>query len=351
MSTDALVHQPKDLAVTQEQVNIARATVANGLNDDQFAVYLYNCQRQGVHPLDGLIVPIIRKDDGKEKLTFVTTVDLLRSRAAETNEYAGSDDPTFEYAENNRPTAATVTVWRFVQGQKCSFTATARYDEYFPGEKQGFMWKSKPHVMLGKCAEGLALRKAFPKQLAGLYLEEELQKEVDKPRERKPAPPPVGNVKCSECNATGGHLPKCSKRQQQASKDEPTVCASCGKTGSHEATCKYAAKSAVVEGEVVSDLTKAALMILKVEDLLKKADAKGKREPYLRISVVTPSNEEFMLYYWHETARPYLTNKEAEGKTMLCEYKSGGQYKSLENVIELNGVAFRDNKPVVEEEL
>jgi hypothetical protein len=35
------------------------------------------------------------------------------------------------------------------------------------------MWKSKPYVMLAKCAEALALRKGFPGQLQGLYLGEE----------------------------------------------------------------------------------------------------------------------------------------------------------------------------------
>jgi len=258
MSTEALAVQPKDLAITSEQVKIARDTVAKGLDDNQFAVYLYNCQRQGVHPLDGLIVPVLRKDeDGTKKLTFVTTVDLLRSRAAETDDYAGSDDPVFEYSaggggEPPRPIAATVTIWKFVHGEKCAFTATARYDEYYPGEKQGFMWRSKPHVMLGKCAEGLAIRKAFPKQLAGLYLEEELAKENKPARTSKPAEKPVGNVKCSQCNAIGGHLPSCLTKkapvaEQASPKEDNVMCGDCGVVNGHKADCKYAKKEGAGE--------------------------------------------------------------------------------------------------------
>jgi hypothetical protein len=68
---------------------------------------------------------------------------------------------------------ARVTVYRLVQGQRGAFSATARWTEYKPDED--FMWKKMPHVMLAKCAEALALRKAFPKQLAGLYVKEEME--------------------------------------------------------------------------------------------------------------------------------------------------------------------------------
>ena len=122
----------KELVVTLEQQTIARNTVAKGLSDDEFAVYLYNCQRQNIHPLDGLLVPISRNDSdgGGKRLTFVTTVDLLRSRAADTGDYAGNEDPVFENLEGAKnPLAATVVVSKFVRGEKCHFTATARWGE------------------------------------------------------------------------------------------------------------------------------------------------------------------------------------------------------------------------------
>jgi hypothetical protein len=67
-----------------------------------------------------------------------------------------------------------VTVYKMIAGQRCPFTATARWDQYYPGDSQGFMWRKMPHLMLGKCAEGLALRKAFPAELAGAYVKEEM---------------------------------------------------------------------------------------------------------------------------------------------------------------------------------
>jgi hypothetical protein len=74
---------------------------------------------------------------------------------------------------------ATVTVYRLTRGTRYAYSATARYNEYVPDPgpngRGDVMWKRMPHVMLGKCAEALALRKAFPQQLGGLYVKEELE--------------------------------------------------------------------------------------------------------------------------------------------------------------------------------
>lgn len=168
--TTALVesHAP---TVTTEQLDLIKRTIAKDATPDELKLYLYDCARQGVHPLDKLIH--FTKRSGK--YTPITSIDFMRIRASETGEYAGSDDavffPAYETA-NSTPDAATVTVWRLVQGQRCPFVATARWAEYKPD--QDFMWKKMPHTMLAKCAEALALRKGFPKQLAGLYAKEEM---------------------------------------------------------------------------------------------------------------------------------------------------------------------------------
>ncbi len=182
--------QLQKVEITSDQLTLARNTVANGLQDAEFELFLYDCKRQGVHPLDRLLIPVVTLDDkGVRHLSMWTTIDLLRSRAAESGEYAGSEDAQFEYLEGaTNPQSATVSVYRLVQSQRCMFTATARWSEYFPGDKRGFKWKQSPHIMLGKCAESLALRKAFPKQLASLYAQEELERAESQP---EPAQEPI----------------------------------------------------------------------------------------------------------------------------------------------------------------
>jgi phage recombination protein Bet len=190
--TTAIELSQEKLAITNEHKDLARKTIAKDLSEAEFSLYLYECNRQGIHPLDRMLIPIKRNDTeaGEKRLTFITTIDLFRSRAADSGDYAGNEDPTFDYLDGaTNPQSATVIVWKMVQGQKCPFTATARWKEYYPGDKQGFMWRAKPHVMLGKCAEALALRKAFPKQLAGLFVAEELERPDDAEPEREPIQP------------------------------------------------------------------------------------------------------------------------------------------------------------------
>jgi hypothetical protein len=86
---------------------------------------------------------------------------------------AGSDDAAF--TDDGHGLAASVSVYRMTQGQRFAYTATARWSEYCPPSGQDHMWQKMPHTMLAKCAEALALRKAFPRQLAGLYASEEME--------------------------------------------------------------------------------------------------------------------------------------------------------------------------------
>lgn len=175
--TTAIAERPA--ALPKDQLELVRRTVANGATNDELALFLYDCERRGIHPLDKLLH--FTKRGGK--YTPVTSIDFMRAQAAMSGEMAGSEDPVFGFDEGEEPSGkpdrATVTVYRMTQGQRFPYTATARWTEYCPDNGQ--MWKRMPHTMLGKCAEALALRKAFPQQLAGLYSREEMD-QADAPQ-------------------------------------------------------------------------------------------------------------------------------------------------------------------------
>lgn len=187
---ESKVEVPADFKskLTKNQIELVKRTIAKGASDDELKMFLYVCQRTGLDPFTKQIHLVPRWDSranggrGGEVRTPITGIDGLRSIAERTGVYAGNDDPTFD--DESKPNKATVTVYKVVQGQRYGFTATARWSQYFPGEKQGFMWNKMPHLMLGKCAEALALRKAFPTVMSGLYVAEEIGQVV----EAKPEP-------------------------------------------------------------------------------------------------------------------------------------------------------------------
>jgi len=156
-------------AWTQEQVDLIKRTVAKDTTNDELALFLHAAKRSGLDPLAKQIHCVKRKGG----MAIQTAIDGYRLIADRTGKYAGNDDPVFDDEKN--PKKASVTVYKIVGGQRCAFTATARWDQYFPGEAQGFMWKKMPHLMLGKCAEALALRKAFPAEMSGIYTNEEME--------------------------------------------------------------------------------------------------------------------------------------------------------------------------------
>lgn len=164
--------------LTPAKIKLLADTVARGADQNELALFLHVCQRTGLDPFMKQIYLVKRFDtqSGEAHGVIQVGIDGLRAIAERSGEYAGSDEPIFEYAagDNKKPIKATVSVYRLVGGERVKFTASARWDEYYPGEKQGFMWRKMPHNMLGKCAEALALRKAFPQAMSGLYVHEEM---------------------------------------------------------------------------------------------------------------------------------------------------------------------------------
>jgi|SRR5262245_318889 len=169
--------------VTPDQIELIKQTVAQGASNANLQLYLYDCARRGVHPLDRQI----HFSQRNGRYTPLVSIDFLRSRAAMTGEMAGSDDAAYRVNPDDLgvPLSATVTVYRLTNGQRYAYSATARFEEYKaepgPNNRGDAMWRTKPFLMIGKCAEALALRKAFPQDLSGLYTPEEMDADLASP--------------------------------------------------------------------------------------------------------------------------------------------------------------------------
>lgn len=170
--------------ITPEQVDLVKSVVFKGATDEELKLFFFECRRRGVHPLDRLIHPVVRKDkDGTRRVSFQTSIDLFRSEAEGTGEYRGQKDVEYgnmvewDKIDKKVPEWAKATIKRYDEhtNEIIEVSAQAYWEEYYPGEQLGFQWRKMPRLMLGKCAEALALRKAFPRKLAGLYTFEEMQ--------------------------------------------------------------------------------------------------------------------------------------------------------------------------------
>ncbi len=146
-------------------------------------------------------------------VTAQVGIDGFRLTAQRAGGYAGSDDAVFEYDENDKPIKATTTVYRMVEGTRCSFTASARWVEYY--NATGGQWDRMGHVMLAKCSEALALRKAFPAELSAVHTPEEMD-QADRTQKNKSiqdkvleGAPPI-ETKGKVIDETSDEMPKCT---------------------------------------------------------------------------------------------------------------------------------------------
>lgn len=201
------------LAVTQDQAfwDEKQIAVLNQLGLQEaskadLALFLSYAQRTGLDPFSRQIYMIGRFDgrSGGKRFTIQASIDGLRIVAQRSGEYAGQTEPmwcgadgvwTDVWLSSEAPAAAKVGVYR--QGFVEPLVAVARYESYCPRDKNGNpsgLWKQMPDVMLAKVAEALALRKAFPNDLSGLYAAEEMD-QADKPKSQaQEQPQPMKRV-------------------------------------------------------------------------------------------------------------------------------------------------------------
>lgn len=148
--------------------------LTNASNGD-LAVFLHYAQRTGLDPFARQLYMIERGG----RYTIQASIDGLRIVAQRSGEYAGQVGPywcgedgawTDIWLEKTPPMAAKVGVLR--KGFIEPLWAVAKFDGYNANSP---IWKKMPDLMIAKCAEALALRKAFPNDLSGIYTAEEME--------------------------------------------------------------------------------------------------------------------------------------------------------------------------------
>lgn len=185
----ALAIRDDQTGFDNNQIAVLRAAgVDEDVADAELAAFLHVCQRRALDPFTKQIYLIGRWDNQKRRKVYAhqTSIDGFRLIARRSADKAGIDyeyEDTIWYADdgstheawlwNTPPAAAKVVV---VRGGR-RFDAVARFGAYAQRKKDGALsgqWGSMPEVMIAKCAEALALRKAFPEDLSGLYTSDEM---------------------------------------------------------------------------------------------------------------------------------------------------------------------------------
>jgi phage recombination protein Bet len=191
--------------ISPGQLALIRRTLAADCNDDEFELFISMAKGLGLNPVKGQIYAFVfnKKDPKKRKLSIVTGIRGLQTIAKRTGNYRpDSEEAVVTYdASLVSPTnpkgivKATARVWNYVHGEWFPVAGVAYWDEFAPlkqewgpdpetGERRPLpgrftlegKWPEMPVLMIQKCAEAQALRRAFPDEMTGLLEESEIDR-------------------------------------------------------------------------------------------------------------------------------------------------------------------------------
>jgi phage recombination protein Bet len=225
----ALALSPDQTEWTEPQTAaLAQLGIADAPAGDQL-VFLHYAQRTGLDPFARQIYMIGRKEWNPRtkqetyKYTIQAGIDGLRVIAERTGRYEGrtpiswcGEDGVWRdvWLDRSRPpVAARCGVYK--AGFREPTMSVALFEEYAARKKDGTLlalWASKPSHMIGKVAEALALKAAFPQDLSGIYTPEEMDQEE-----------PKGEPTVGEAGETIATADAAAQVEMYAPKSEPMI--------------------------------------------------------------------------------------------------------------------------------
>ena len=210
------------------------------------AKFMHICERTGLDPLARQIYCIGRFGSDGLEWSVQTGIDGFRVIAERSKLYAGQDEPEWltkdhgwvgafiKELHGDHPLAARVKVWR--SDWERPMVGIATWDEYVQTTSKGAvtrMWSQRGPGQLAKCAEALALRKAFPQDLSGLYTDDEMQSQVlevpegdeagePAPRRRRGLPTVADRARAAEEAVAAEEAPEPVAADESVADPEPT---------------------------------------------------------------------------------------------------------------------------------
>jgi len=176
----ALRNQRQEVTPEEKDKGLRDWLCKQGFTDDEYVIFKATCIRTQLDPFMRQIYPVKRWNSTtkKNEMTIQVGIDGFRLIADRTGKFSPGRETTFAYDAEGRMISATAYIKKLTpDGTWHEVSATCFYNEFVQTTKEGRVtqfWAKMPHVMLGKCAEATAIRRAFPHDLSGLYIKEEM---------------------------------------------------------------------------------------------------------------------------------------------------------------------------------